>query len=64
VARWSPSSCSGSRRLSYPALIDREMCERGVKKRRDNPSTPGVSDEVTDNLLGFDRGAFLENPGT
>jgi hypothetical protein len=40
------------------------MCERGVKKRRDNPSTPGVSDEVTDNLLGFDRGAFLENPGT
>ena len=38
------------------------MCERGVKKRRANPSTSCVSDQVTDNLLGFDGSAILEIP--
>jgi hypothetical protein len=55
-------SALDSRRLSYLALIDREMCERGIKKRRGNPSTSCVRDEVTDNLLGFDGSAILEIP--
>jgi hypothetical protein len=61
-SRGARISRSGSRRLSYPALIDREIRERGVKKRRGDPSTPRMRNEVTDNLLGFDRGAFLEIP--
>src|ERR1700733_5415687 len=57
-SRGASISRSGSRRLRYPVLIDREMGERGVKKRRGNPSTSGVSNEITDNLLGFHLGAF------
>jgi hypothetical protein len=51
---------SGSRRLSYPVLIDREMRECGCQKRRRDLGAVRENNQVTNNLVGFHRVAFLE----